>query len=197
MILDIPPMSAQAFPVKAGQMLRITDVDGRQPGDFVAFSTSDLSVKFSQARTRVENGAVAITQGAALWTNTFPPKVMFTIAADMHGGHDLLYPPCCRFAFEKRFGLSRDGCLEHLARALEPWNVLPHQIPDPLNLFFNVAVDGYGRMSVLEPSSLPGSTIVLKAEMDAVVAISTCSVSNPAKANSEYQVQILDSKDPA
>ena len=111
--------------VRAGETVRIVDLEGKQPGDPVAFKTDDFAVKLSQARTRVENQRVAVTQGHALWTNTFPPEVMFTITEDTYGTHDLLYPPCCRYALEKRFGVSRDGCLEHLAKALEPWGVKP------------------------------------------------------------------------
>ena len=188
----VPPMSAKAFSVGSGQTVRIVDTRGEQPGDLVAFKASDLSVKLSQARTRVENHKVAVTQGDNLWTNTFPPEVMFTITRDTHGTHDLLYPPCCRYALEKRFGVSRDGCLENLAIALEAWAVKPHEIPDPLNLFFGVSVNDAGVMELREPTSKPGSSIDLRAEMDCIVAVSTCSVPLPAKENSEYHIEILE-----
>lgn len=190
--LVIPPMSARAFPVSAGQIVRIVDVRGKQPGDFVAFDAGDLSVKLSPARTRVENQRVAVTAGHTLWTNAFPPKVMFTIVRDTHGSHDLLYPPCCRYALEKRFGVQRDGCLENLAAALTPWAVRPHEIPDPLNLFFGVRVDGDGRLGIAEPTSKPGSAIELRAEMDCVVAVATCAVPLPGRDNSEYHITILE-----
>ena len=188
----VPPMSARAFSITSGQTVRIVDTRGEQPGDLVAFKSTDLAVKLSQARTRVENHKVAVTQGDKLWTNTFPPEVMFTIIRDTHGAHDLLYPPCCRYALEKRFGVSRDGCLENLAQALAPWAVKPHEIPDPLNLFFRVSVDEAGGMVLGAPTSKPGSLIELKAKMDCIVAISTCSVPLSAKENSEYLIQILE-----
>lgn len=188
----VPPMSARAFTVNPGQIVRIIDTEGGQPGDFVAFHSADLSVKLSQIRTRVENGRVAVTQGHRLWTNRFPPEAMFTIVADTFGSHDLLYPPCCRFALEKRFKISRDGCLENLVKALEPWKVKPHEVPDPLNLFFRVEVDGQGGMSVSKPSSKPGSSIDLKAEMPCLVAVSTCSAPFPGKTHSGYRIQIFD-----
>lgn len=190
--LVIPPMSAAAFTIQPGQIVRIVDTHGRQPGDLVAFKADDLSVRLSQARTRVENRKVAITQGDSLWTNTFPPQVMFTIVADTFGNHDLLYPPCCRYALEKRFDVSRDGCLENLAKALEPWRVAPHDVPEPLNLFFKVSVDEAGHMQLHEPSSRPGSLIELKAEMDCIVAVSTCSVPIPGGENSEFNITIFE-----
>jgi uncharacterized protein YcgI (DUF1989 family) len=188
----VPPMSAKAFSVSTGQIVRVIDIDGRQPGDFVTFKADDFAVSMSQARSRVENQRVAVTQGHSLWTNTFPPEIIFTIVRDTHGAHDLLYTPCCRYALETRFGVSRDGCLEQLVQALEPWGVKPHEVPDPLNLFFDVAVDGAGGMEIRRPASVPGSSIELKAAMDCVVAISTCSVSSADRENSAYQIEILD-----
>jgi uncharacterized protein YcgI (DUF1989 family) len=144
----------------------------------------------SQARTRVENGRIAVTQGHSLWSNTFPPEVLFRITEDTGGPHDLLYPPCCRYALEKRFGVSHDGCLENLARALQPWGVQPHEIPDPLNLFFRVSVESGGAMSVAPPASLAGSSITLRAEAHCVVAVSTCAVPRQGRENSGYLVEL-------
>jgi len=183
-------MSAGAFVVKAGQVVRITDIEGGQPGDLVAFKSTDLSVKLSQARTRVENGRIALTAGHQLWTNHFPPEVMLTIIEDTGGPHDLLYPPCCRYALEKRFGVSRNGCLENLVKALRKWHVKPHEVPDPLNLFFCVAVDNKDRMRIGKSASREGSSIVLKAEMDCVVAVSTCAVPLEGRKNSGYRITV-------
>lgn len=185
-------MSARAIHVDAGQTVRIIDTEGGQPGDLVAFGADDLSVRFSQARTRVENQKTAIAKGDRLWTNTFPPEVMFRVTADSFGAHDLLYAPCCRYALAKRFGVERDGCLENLTKALRPWNIEPNQIPDPLNLYFRVAVDEAGGMTILEPHSKAGSLIELRAEMNCIVAIATCSVPLNGKRNSGYQVKIVN-----
>jgi hypothetical protein len=188
----IPPRSARAFTLRAGQTVRVEDTEGRQPGDLVAFQADNLAVQLSQARTRVENRKVTVTRGDTLWTSTFPPEVMLTIVEDTHGGHDLLYPPCCRYALDKRFGVARDGCLENLAAALAPWGVTPPDIPDPLNLFFQVSVDAAGRMTVREPASTPGSAISLKAHLDCLIAVSTCPVPFPGKTHSGYRITIRD-----
>ncbi|NOZ20263.1 MAG: urea carboxylase-associated family protein [Planctomycetes bacterium] len=187
----IPPMSARALVVAKGETLRIVDVDGRQPGDLVVFNADDLAERFSQSRTRVENRKIKITTGDRLWTNTQPPKVMFTIAKDTCGAHDLLYTPCCRYALETRFGVSRDGCLEHLAEALDPWGIGVNDIPDPLNLFFDVAVSTAGDIVIREPTSKPDGHIDLRAEMDCLAAVSTCSVPLSGKANSAYRLEVF------
>lgn len=189
--LDIPPLSAHAFPLDKGCSLRITDIKGGQPGDLVAFQRSNLAVRFSQARTRVENRSVTLTAGGALWSNTQPPQVMLRITEDTAGGHDLLYAPCCRYALEKRFGVSRQGCLEHLGQALAPWHVGPLDMPDPLNLFFHVVISPGGELAIGQHLSAPGSHVTLLAETDCLIAVSTCSVPLKGKANSGFTVEIL------
>ena len=187
----IPPMSAKAFAVARGETVRIIDVEGKQPGDFVAFNADDLSEKFSQARTRVENRKLTAAEGDRLWTNAVPPRVMFTVTKATCGAHDLLYVPCCRYALEERFGVSRDGCLEHLAAALAPWGIEVRDIPDPLNLFFSVTADPTGEIKIGEQVSQAGDHIDLKAEMDCLAAVSTCSVPLPGKANSAFRIEVF------
>jgi len=45
-----------------------------------------------------------------------------------------------------------------------------------LNLFMNVPVAPDGSFKILPPASRPGDAVVLKAEMDCVVALSSCPV---------------------
>lgn len=188
--IEVDPMSAEAFTILRGQTIRIVDVAGGQPGDLVAFNLHDLSERFSQARTRVENRTCTVTTGHHLWTNTLPPRVMFTIIADTAGNHNLLYRPCCRYALETRFGVSRDGCQENLARALAPWGLSLLDIPDPLSVFFNVIVAADGTFSIGEQRSRPGDSIALRAEMDCLLAVSTCSVPREGKENSGFAVEV-------
>jgi uncharacterized protein YcgI (DUF1989 family) len=188
----IDPRSAKAFPVLKGQVLRIIDIAGGQPGDLVAYNLEDMRERFSQARTRVENRRWRITAGHRLWSNAQPPRVMFSVTEDTAGDHDLLFSPCCRYALELRFGVSRDGCLEHLAGALAPHGVILAEVPDPLSLFFSVTVAPDGTMAIGEHRSGPGDLLALRAEIDCLVAISTCSVPIAGRQNSGYLLEIVD-----
>lgn len=189
--IAVPPMSARAFAVAKGETVRIVDVEGGQPGDLVAFNADDLSERFSPARTRVENRKIKATEGDRLWTNALPPRVIFTITKDTCGAHDLLYLPCCRYALELRFNVSRDGCHERLLEALKPWHVEARDMPDPLNLFFHVIVDPSGGITIGKQTSKSGDHIDLKAEMDCLVAVSTCSVPLPGRTNSAFRIELL------
>jgi uncharacterized protein YcgI (DUF1989 family) len=188
--IEIAPMSAAAFRIGAGQSLRVVDVAGGQPGDLVAFRADDVAERLSQSRTRVEEQTCRVTAGNRLWSGAQPPRVMLTITQDTGGGHSLLYSPCCRYALEKRFGVRRDGCLEHLAAALAPHGIGLLEVPDPLSLFFNVRMHSDGRIALGRHRSPPGSTVVLRARMDCLLAVSTCSVPIEGRENSGYHVQI-------
>jgi len=191
--IDVEAKSARAVELAAGRTLRIVDVAGGQPGDLVAFNRHDLTEQFSQSRTRVENRNCRPGVGHGLWSNLQPPRVMLTITRDStNAGHDLLYAPCCRYALAKRFGVQRDGCLENLAAALAPWGLSWRQVPDPLNLFFSVSVAPDGSLAIAEPRSRPGDCVELRAEMDCLVAVSTCAVPNTGRENSGYQLEIFE-----
>lgn len=187
----IPPLSARAFTLARGQHIRVTDSAGGQPGDLVAFNAQDLAERFSQSRTRVENRVYRVTTGHALWTNAVPPRILLTIVADTSANHDLLYTPCNRYALKKRFGVDRNGCQENLAASLAPWNVKLEDIPDPLNLFFNVIANPQGAIAMGNHQSRPGDFIELRAEMDCLLAISTCSVPIPGQVNSGFEIAIF------
>ncbi len=48
------------------------------------------------------------------------------------------------------------------------------EVPSPLNLWMNIPVTADGEQSWGEPLSKPGDYVVLRAEMDCIVAMSAC-----------------------
>ena len=187
--IEVPPMSGRAFEVPRGTVLRITDVDGGQPGDLVAYNLDNLSESFDQACTRVENRAIRLTTGGRLWTSGHPRRPLMTIVEDTAGSHDLLYAACSRYALEERFDVSRDGCEENLAEALRKWEV--QNVPNPLNLFFGVDVGSDGSLAISTPTSSAGDYIELRVEVDSLVAVSSCSVPKANGPNSGYTITLI------
>jgi len=174
-ILRIPPSSAVSFQVEKDQVVKVTDIEGQQAADFIAFNARDLREKLSTSRTRSENGTVRITKGHRLFSNRH--NVLFTILEDKCGVHDILYPPCSRWVFENRYRIPpHDGCLENLARVLSSWSLDALDLPDPFNIFENSHLDEKGGLSIKDPASKPGDFVEMKAEMDCLVAISACAV---------------------
>lgn len=171
--IEIPPKSGHALRVRAGQTVRLIDLDGQQVSDFVAFSEADRGERFSQAKTRLNNWTIHITTGHMLYSNR--DGVMFTIVDDTVGIHDLLLAACNRSLYEHHFKVGPlNGCLENLAIALEPFGVTKDEIPDPFNPFTNLKIREGGHLEFEPPLSKAGDHLDLRAEMDCLVGITAC-----------------------
>ena len=169
----IPPKSSIAFVVKRGSIVRIIDIEGSQVADFVCFNESNYIEFFSQAKTRINNGRVRISEGDRLFSNN--NIAMFEIVQDTVKVHDLLYPPCSTYLYEMMFREpGREGCLENLAFALKPYGINKGAVPDPFNIFMHTSVDESHRLQIHRPVSTAGDFIELRAQMDCLVAISSC-----------------------
>jgi uncharacterized protein YcgI (DUF1989 family) len=170
--LIVAPMSARAVRLSPGDVLRVTDIEGRQVADLVAFNAHDTAEHLSQGFTRANNDKAGLLVGDQLFSNLNSP--MLTVVKDTVGVHDLLFPPCSRYLYEHVFGVhGKTGCREHLTDALEPFGIGFAQVTDPFNVFMNTAIDD-GRMAIYEPHSRAGDHVDLRAEMDLVVAVSSC-----------------------
>src|SRR5947209_3969074 len=95
----IPASSGAAFLAKPGKIVRITDVEGGQVADFVAFVDGDKNEKLDQSRTRINNWKYRISTGDKIYTNK--NNIIFTILDDKVGVHDLTFPGCSSYAYEQ------------------------------------------------------------------------------------------------
>lgn len=171
----IAPRSGVAFVLKAGQVLRVTDPEGGQVGDLLAFMADDVREVISNGRTFDYEETIRLGTGNRLWSNRSNP--MLEIEADTAGCHDFLLTPCSEATFRHFY---RDkpvhrGCFGNLAEALSPYGVVPDAIPVAFNLFMNVPVGEDGRLRVLPPITKPGDYIELRALADLVVGLTACS----------------------
>lgn len=168
----IAPKTAHAFFIKRGARVRITDVEGKQVGDFIAYNFDNIREKLSQSRTRAYPKKLFLQVGDKLYSDRDNP--MFTVAELTCGVHDLIWEPCTRWVYKNRFGVERDGCTELLARALIDFGFPQLDPVDPFNVFMNTRIHSDGRLEIIEPVSKPGDYIELICEMNSVCALSTC-----------------------
>ncbi len=100
---------------------------------------------------------------------------MFTLVEDTVGKHDLTNSSCrpemYAFTYQKS---EHASCYDNLNNTLIPYGISPPDQHYAFNVFMNVVAHDQGKLQVKAPLSKAGDYILLKAEMDAIVAISAC-----------------------
>jgi len=172
----ITPMSGISIKVNQGSLITIVDIEGRQVVDFSALNMNNPHEFLSTGVTIDCNGSLKVSSGDTIYTNLY--NKMFTIIEDDVCEHDLLHP-CCRpemFDFFYSNGTNHPNCLDNINNALIEVSDKRTEIR-PFNIFMHTKILPDGRVSVETPLSKPGDKIVLRAEMDVVLGIASCSVS--------------------
>jgi hypothetical protein len=171
----LEPQTGTAFELKAGQLLRVIDLEGEQVSDLTAFARADTSEWLSSGRSMDYANSIYLTTGHILYSNRSRP--MFTILEDDVGRHDFLLTPCSRETFEIIYKNTEPhpSCFENLWRNLAEFGIAPDAIPTTFNIFMNVEVAPDGTLAVLPPKSKAGDAILLRAEMDLIVGLTACS----------------------
>jgi len=168
----IPARTARAFRVRAGQTLRVIDVEGQQVADVFCATATEPAEILSGIVTTQLNKAVYLTTGHVLYSVRRRP--LLTIVADTVGRHDLLMGACSAYSYRLRYGVEdHPSCQGLLGAVLAPLGVAP-DVPDTFNAFMNVPVAPDGSLSIEVPLSRAGDSVTLRAEVDLLVGVSAC-----------------------
>jgi uncharacterized protein YcgI (DUF1989 family) len=169
----IPARKGKAAYLRRGEQIRLINTHGQQVVDTWAFNRDDMTEFMSMEHTHTQLSKILPTTGDVMVSNRRRP--ILTFLEDTSGGlHDTLVAACDRWRYEI-LGVKghHDNCTDNLRAALSELGLVPPEIPAPLNMFMNVPVRA-GAIA-FEPSiSAPASYVVLRAEMDLVVAFSSC-----------------------
>ena len=182
--------------VRAGQTLRIVDVEGNEAADTLFFNAHDTAERYSAMDTVREERQVYLTSGTKLYSNR--GNVMLTITADTCGRHDTLGGACSsesntvRFSLEKRHMHScRDNWMLAITEHPE-FGLTKRDITHNINFFMNVPVTPDGGLSFAEGISGPGKYVEMQAAMDVVVLVSNCpQLNNPCSGFNPTPLEIL------
>lgn len=88
----IPAKEGRGFILKKGQTLKVTDEEGRQVADFVAYAAHHPKERLDPTVTMDALRSVSIKPGDALYSNLYRP--MLTVPEDTVGKHDFLNSAC-------------------------------------------------------------------------------------------------------
>jgi len=173
-IVTIPARRGMAARVAAGRRIRVINTHGSQVVDTWAFSARDVTEWMSMEASRAWFLRLAAAVGDTFVTNQRRP--ILTLVEDTSGGaHDTLIAPCDAPRY-RLLGVEghHDNCRDNLHAALASLGVTVPATPSPLNLFMNIPWAADGTLPWAEPVSTPGSYVMLRAEMDLVIAFSAC-----------------------
>jgi uncharacterized protein len=169
----VPPRSGKAVRLKAGQSIRIINTHGHQVVDTWAFNAHDLTEFLSMEHMRAAIDRVIPKPGDKLVTNHRRPILTF-VEDTSPGVHDTLIAACDIYRYQ---GLGvetyHDNCQDNLKAGLAELGLTPPETPSPFNLWMNIPFAN-GEIGWEKPVSKPGDYVVLRAEMDCIVAMSAC-----------------------
>lgn len=169
----IPATKGLSFRMEKGQVMRVTDSEGEQVADLVAYLAGDFGERFDPGVTMDALSTMKVKPGDKLYSNKYRP--ILTVLSDTVGQHDFINPACRAEMYELLYGKKEHAsCYQNLNHALEAYGIPSPDQYYSLNLFMNTVIKPSGQISVERPKSKPGDYIELRAEMDIIVAISAC-----------------------
>lgn len=169
----VPGGHGHAFHAKKDQIITITDLEGKQVIDFIAFSMDNYTEYLSVTQTRTSpQGRLFLQKGDMLLSNFRNPIAQ--IIEDTVGVHDLLIAACDPYYYNEIGYPGHRSCHENFATVLEPYGIKPWERPDPFNIFQNTEIRSDGNWFQSDPPSKAGDFIKLHMHMDALCAVSAC-----------------------
>lgn len=181
--------------LKAGQTLRIVDLEGNQAVDTFFLDAADPTERYSAENTIREQGNLFLTTGSTLRSTR--GRAMARILADTCGRHDTVGGACAaesnqvRYAVEKRpMHNCRDSFLLAMARSGRPLD--KRDIGPNVNFFMNVPVTAEGGLRFADGISEAGKYVELVALRDILVLVSNCpQLNNPCNGWNPTPVRML------
>lgn len=169
----VAPGEPFAVLLAAGDQLAVTDVEGAQAVDFLAYAAEDTAERYHMPNTLKAAGTIHLTTGHTLYSDLAKP--LLTITEDSFGGHDTLGGACSAVSNALLYGVeNRPGCRESFLAALAPHGLDRRDIVPNVNLFMRVPVTPDGTAGIAPGASRPGERIVLRADRAVLVALSVC-----------------------
>jgi urea carboxylase-associated protein 2 len=184
--------------VRRGQALRLTDVEGRASVAGLFYNADQTLERYNMADTLKAQYTARLTQGYVLYSDM--GRILMSVIEDSCGWHDTITGTMDAAATLQRYGAgtyqelrndfyrnTRDNFLIELGKH----GLGKRDIVANLNFFVKVAADEAGHLAWVAGNSRPGTSIVLRAEMNVLVVLSnTPHPLDPSKTYSPRPVEL-------
>lgn len=184
------PGTGKAFEVRAGQILRVAQVDGDQCADLNVFSLHDYREAMHVGRTRTLHG-IHPGEGSFLWSAPPRERAMMFLLSDAAGLNDTLFPRCSAAMYESMFGFAEHtNCADMQAEAQREYGLTPDDVHDSFNLFMATRVNVDGSIEVVHQHTPATAFVEMLAVMDVLAVPNVCG--NDIFRTSNYSLRPLD-----
>ena len=189
----VPARAPWLHEVKAGQTLRIVDLEGNQAVDFLVYSAADDAERYSAQDTITAQKNIFLREGSVLLSNEGSP--MMTVTATAVAYHDTIGGACSCESNTLRYGhhtKAQHACVENFLVANAIQGRGKRDMVSNVNWFMNVPVEADGALGIVDGISAPGLYVDLRAEMDVVVVVSNCpQINNPCNGFDPTPVRMI------
>jgi len=173
-LMLLPARRGRAQRLNKGQSIKIVNTHGNQVVDTWCFNAEDLGEFMSMEHLRPTLGRIWPQKGDALITNRRRP-ILTMVEDTSPGRHDTLIAACDVHRYAQ-LGCKEyhDNCTDNLRAGMRQIGLAVPEVPAPLNMWMNIPVSTGGETSWGTPLSKAGDYVVLRAELDCIVAMSAC-----------------------
>jgi hypothetical protein len=189
----VPARAPWLHHVKAGQRLRIVDMEGNQAVDFLLYSTADDAERYSAQDTMAAQGSIFLREGSVIRSNEGRP--MMTLLHTTVDYHDTIGGACSCESNTLRYGhhtKSQHACVDNFLEANLTEGRGKRDMVSNINFFMNVPVMQDGSLGIVDGISAPGLMVELRAEMDVTVVVSNCpQINNPCNGFNPSPVRMI------
>ena len=179
--------------VKAGETLRIIDLEGNQAVDFLLYATDDDAERYSAQDTVAAQANIFLRTGSVLLSNEGRP--MMTITGTSVEYHDTIGGACSIESNSLRYGhhtKAQHSCVDNFLDANLRDGRGKRDMVSNVNFFMNVPVEADGALGIVDGISAPGLSVDLRAEMNVTVVVSNCpQINNPCNGFNPTPVRMI------
>jgi uncharacterized protein len=172
--IRLEPGTGKAIELRAGQILRIEQIEGGQCVDFNAFNLNDYKEFMHCGRTRTVHGFNP-TEGSFLWSQPPRERALLYILKDTVKRNDVLFPRCSAYLYESAYGFQdHTNCHDIQSEAQREYGLTPDDVHDSFNFFMNTEVGQDGKATITRQSSKAGDYVELLALVDVLAVPNVC-----------------------
>ena len=179
--------------VRAGETLRIIDLEGNQAVDFLLYATADDAERYSAQDTVAAQANIFLRTGSVLLSSEGRP--MMTITGTSVEYHDTIGGACSCESNSLRYGhhtRAQHSCVDNFLEANLREGRGKRDMVSNVNFFMNVPVEPDGALGIVDGISAPGLSVDLRAEMDVTVVVSNCpQINNPCNGFNPTPVRMI------